>query len=86
MFSRPEMNVIMCCNSNREAVMAATHYYTRAWVNVKTQKKNVISSLLYTYNRFNCLHVLDFSKKGKFPLKEPSFILLREMTYLPRNV
>ena len=32
----------MCCSPNSEAV--------RAWSNVKTQEKNVLSSLLYTYN------------------------------------
>ena len=45
----------MCCSPNHEAVRAATHYYTRAWPNIKTQEKNVISSLLYTYIRINCL-------------------------------
>ena len=48
----------------REAMRAATHYYTGAWPNIKTQEKNVILSLLYTYDRLNCL-VLAFSKKRK---------------------
>ena len=44
------------------AVRAATHYYTINWTNVKTQDKNVKSSLLYIYNRLNCVVVV-FSKK-----------------------
>ena len=37
---------MMCCSPNREAVRAATHYYTRAWQTL-IYKRNVISSLLY---------------------------------------
>ena len=39
----------MCCSPNREAVRVATHYYTRAWANVKTQETNVISSLFFFF-------------------------------------
>ena len=37
----------------REAMRVATHYYTRAWANVETQEKNVISSSLYNFSKSN---------------------------------
>ena len=46
-------SVIMCCSSNRKVVRVATYYCMRAWAKVKTQEKNVILSLLYTFSKSN---------------------------------
>ena len=60
MFAKPECDNVL--QPKPEAVKAAAHDYTRAWPNLKTQENNVISSLLYTYNRLNCFD-LAFSRK-----------------------
>ena len=62
----PSPSVIMCCSPNHEPVRVATHYCRSAWANIKTQEKNVISSLLYT-----------FSKSNTFEKKSTTFVLQR---------
>ena len=63
-FAKPERNNVLQPEPRSKALRDATHYYMRAWSNIKTREKNVISSLLYTYNKPNCL-VLAFPKKRK---------------------
>ena len=45
-FAKPECDVL-------QPELRATHYYTRAWANVKTQEKNVTESFLYTFSKTN---------------------------------
>ena len=72
----------MCCSPNHIAVRVATHYSIRAWANVKTQEKNVISSLLYTFSKSNTFEKYQVFVLQTTELELALFVLMPSLAVL----